>query len=405
MKPICRACLFLLSLTGLAWTTASACTIITMARGKKVWIGNNEDWTDPRTKMWIVPASPGEYGRVVFGFENRFIQGGINERGLFLDANALQPPGWKPDPAKPLFEDSFDKQIGDYILAHCARVADAITFFKTYSVFLDGGKFVIADAVGESITVEWAEGQDRITRRDGTYQISSNIPQWNIVPGKVDDPRYNIAEKVILSRNDVSLDTVRAVLSATHKEWAYPTIYSYICDLESLTVYLYNFHNFEEAYVFNLRTELSKAPREYDIPSLFAVKTFAALTHDTNAPKLGVHEVQEILAKEGVDAAFDWYQSVKDGRRDLPNYAFSDAIFQQLGKDLLGRNKTQEALDVFRFATLAFPDSADSWELQGDAWLKAGDATQAKASYERALQLNPENSRLRDKLKGLHGRA
>ena len=405
MKLICRAGLFLLILTGLARTAASACTIITMARGTNVWIGNNEDWTDPRTKMWIVPASTGEYGRVLFGFENRFIQGGINERGLFLDANALQPPGWKPDPAKPLFEDSFDKQIGDYILAHCASVADAIMFFKTYSVFLDGGKFVIADAGGESITVEWAAGQDRITRRDGTYQISSNIPQWNIVPGKVDDPRYNIAEKVILRRNDVSLDTVRAVLSATHKEWAYPTIYSYICDLESLTVYLYNFHNFEEAHVFNLRTELSKGLREYDIPSLFAVKTFAAVAHDTNAPKLGVREVQEILAKEGVDAAFDWYQGVKDGRRDLPNYAFSDAIFQQLGKDLLGRNKTQEALDVFRFSTRAFPDSADSWELQGDAWLKAGDAAQAKASYERALQLNPENSRLRDKLKGLHGRA
>jgi hypothetical protein len=293
MKLFSRACLVLLSLIGLAWTTASACTIITMARGTKVWIGNNEDWTDPRTKMWIVPASPGEYGRVLFGFENRFIQGGINERVLFLDANALEPPGWTPDPAKPLFEDSFDKQIGDDILAHCASVADAIRFFETYSVFLNGGKFVIADAAGESITVEWAEGQDRITRRDGTYQISSNIPQWNIVPGKVDDPRYNIAEKVVLSRNDVSLDTVRAVLSATHKEWAYPTIYSYICDLESLTVYLYNFHNFEEAYVFNLRTELSKGPRESDIPSLFVVKTFAAVAHDTNAPQLGVREIQE----------------------------------------------------------------------------------------------------------------
>jgi acyl carrier protein len=45
---------------------------------------------------------------VLFGFENRFIQGGINERGLFLDANALDPPGWKPDTSKPFFEDSFE---------------------------------------------------------------------------------------------------------------------------------------------------------------------------------------------------------------------------------------------------------------------------------------------------------
>ena len=126
------------------------------------------------------------------------------------------------------------------------------------------------------------------------------------------------------------------------------------------------------------------------------------MTH--NAPKLGVREVQEKLAQEGLDAAFDWYRSVKDGRRDLPNYAFFDAIFQQLGKDLLGRNKSREALDVFLFTTRAFPDSADSWELQGDAWLKTGDAGQATASYEKALQLNPENSKLREKLKGLRGK-
>ncbi len=404
MKPTIRACLVLLSVLGLAWTAASACTIVTMARGGRVWIGNNEDWTDPRTKMWMVPASPGEYGRVLFGFDNRFIQGGINEHGLFLDANALEPTGWKPDPGKPLFEDSFERQIGEYILAHCATVADAVKFFQTYSVFLGGGKFVIADALGESVVVEWAQGADRITKRDGYYQISTNIPQWNIVPGKVDDPRYNIAEKVILSRNDASLDAVRAILSATHKEWTSPTVYSYACDLKSLRVHLYNFHNFEEDYVFNLRAELEKGAREYDIPSLFTVKTAAAIAHEANAPKLGVLEVQQKLAEGGVDAAVAWHQSVKDGRRDLPRYTFYDMLFQQLGNDLMSRNKTQEALDVFRFACRAFPDSADSWELLGDASLKANDAAQAMASYDKALQLNPQNSELADKLKRLRGK-
>ncbi len=403
MKPIWRGCGILLILSGLAWTAAAACTIVTMARGGRVWIGNNEDWTDPRTKMWIVPASPGKYGRVLFGFENRFFQGGINERGLFLDANALEPTGWKPDPGKPLFEDSFEKQIGEYILAHCATVEDAIRFFQTHSVFLGGGKFVIADSLGESVVVEWAQGSDRITRRSGYYQISSNIPQWNIVPGKVDDPRYNIAEKVILSRDDVSLGTVRAVLSATHKEWTGPTVYSYVCDLKSLTVHLYNFHNFEEDYTFSLRTELEKGAREYDIPSLFAIKPYAAVAHESNAPRLGLSEVQQKLAEGGVDAAFAWYQGVKDEHRKLPRYTLYDATFQQLGNDLMARNKTREALDVFRFACRAFPDSADSWELQGEAWLKAGDATQARACFERALQLNPENARAADRLKRLSG--
>ncbi len=401
MRQACRVTGIFLGLLGLAWTAATPCTIVTMARDGAVWIGNNEDWTDPRTKVWVVPASNGEYGRVLFGFANRFIQGGINERGLFLDANALDPPGWKPDPRKPRFDDSFERQIGDYILAHAATVADAVAFFDANSVFLGGGKFVIADALGESVTVEWADGADRITRRAGYYQISTNIQQWNIVPGKVTDDRDNLAEKVILSRNDVSLGTVRAVLSATHKEWSYPTVYSYICDLKSLTVHLYTFHNFEEERVLDVRRELAKGAREYDMPELFAVKPFAAVAHESNAPKLGLREVQQKLAEGGVDAAVAWYTSVKDEHRDLPRYAFYEGIFQQLGNDLVAQGRSKEALDVFRFACRAFPGSSDSWELLGDAWLKAGDRAQAASSYEKALQLNAQSPTLEEKLRRL----
>ncbi len=403
MTPKRSACAIFLCLLGLAWTAASPCTIITMARDGKILIGNNEDWTDLRSKIWVVPASKGEYGRVLFGFENRFIQGGINEHGLFYDANALNPVEWKQDPSKPLFEDTFETPTGDYILAHCATVADVITFFQSYSVWLGGGKFVFADARGESITVEWAQGSDRITKREGFYQISTNISQWNIVPGRVADDRYNIAEKVILGRNDISLDTMRAALVATHKEWSFPTIYSYICDLKSLTVHVYNFHNFEEDSVLDVRAELAKGAHEFDLPALFKVKPFAVIQHESNAPKLGVVDVQQKLAEGGVDAAVKWYQSVKDSKRELQNYLFVDFLYQQLGRNLLSRSKTREALDVFKFACQAFPDSADTWELQGDAWLKIGDSAQAKACFEKALQLGSKSLSLAGKLKGLRG--
>ena len=403
MKPTRRACAILLGLLSFAWTAARPCTIVTMARDGKVLIGNNEDWTDPRTKIWVVPASKGEYGRLLFGFENRFIQGGINEHGLFYDANALDPVDWKQASGKPLFQDTFDKQTGDYILAHCATVAEVIKFFQDYSVWLGGGKFVFADARGESITVEWAQGSDRVTKREGHYQISTNISQWNIVPGKVTDDRYNIAEKVILGRGDVSLETMRAVLVATHKEWAFPTMYSYICDLKSLDVHVYNFHNFDEDVVLNVRAELAKGARAYDLPALFSVKTFAEIQHQKNAPKLGVAEVQQKLAEGGVDAAAAWYQSVKDGHRDIPNYMVEEGILQQLAKDLLSQNKAQEALDVYRFTSRAFPQSADAWELQGDIHLQLGDKTQAAACYEKAIQLGSKTSDLADRLKRLRG--
>lgn len=398
MKPTRRAYVLVLVLSSFAWTAASPCTIVTMSRDGRVLIGNNEDWTDPRSKVWFVPASEDGYGRVLFGFENRFIQGGINEHGLFYDANALPPVDWTQAPGKPLFEDTFERQTGDSILASCATVADVIAFFESYSVWLGGGKFVFADARGESITVEWSQGSDRITRRDGYYQISTNIPQWNIVPGEVDDPRFTIAQKVILSRGDVSLDTIRGVLAATHQEWSFPTMYSYICDLKSLVVHVYNFHNFEDAHVFDIRAELAKGAHDFNLPALFEVTPFASAQHEKNAPKLGVVEVEQKLAEGGVDAAMTWYRSVKDGQRDLPNYIFFDAVYQQLGKDLLSRGQARAALDVFTFACRAFPESADSWELQGDAWLAIGDSAQAKACYEHAVQLGSQSLFLSNKL-------
>jgi tetratricopeptide (TPR) repeat protein len=375
-------------------TNAFGCTIITLARDGRILIGNNEDWTDPRTRMWIIPAASGEYGRVCFGFAEKFIQGGINEHGLFLDANALPPVGWKPDPAKPVFEND----INDYILAHCATVEDAIAFFKKYSVFLGGGKFVIADASGDSIVVEWAEGTDRISRRKGFYQISTNIPQWNIVPGNVADKRYNIAEKVILSRNEVSVPAVRAVLAATHQEWAYPTIYSYICDLNTLRVYIYNFHDFEEVYELDLLKELNNGRQSYEIPALFTVSTYASISHDLYAPKLGIVELRKKIAEAGLDEAVRWYESVKDRHRKIPEFTFFEGLIQQLGDELLEEDKKAEALAVFEFNTHVFPKSPDVWEQLGDACLKTGNAGRAGKNYEKALTLNPGNQKVRDKL-------
>ena len=391
------ACLVIMLTALLPLPGLIACTIVAMSDGKQVLIGNNEDWTDPQTKMWFYPAAAGEYGRVCFGFSKDFgfAQGGINDQGLFLDANALPPTGWQPDPSKPLFEDG----INDYILAHCATVDDAVAFFKKYSVYLGGGKFVIADARGDSIVVEWANGEDRITRRAGFYQISTNIPQWNIVPGKVDDDRYNIAERVILKRNEVSIAAMRAVLAATHKEWTYPTIYSYIGDLKNLRVVVYNFHNFEEGYEFDLTAELKKGKKSYDLPALFEVKTYAAVAHEYYASKLGLAELRQKIEEGGLERALAWYQEVKDKHKKIYDYAFFEGMIQQLGVDLLNEDKKKEALAVFEFNAHVFPDSADVWEQLGDAHLKTGEPSQAAANYEKSLQLNPQNAKVKEKLK------
>ena len=376
-----------------------ACTIVTMADGERVLIGNNEDWGDTRTKMWFYPAADGEYGRVCFGFTRDFgtPQGGINEKGLFLDANGLPPTGWRPDPNKPLFEDG----INDYILAHCATVEDAVAFFKKYSVYLGGGKFVIADASGASIVVEWANGADQMIRRTGFYQISTNFLQSSIIPGKVTDDRYNIAEQIILRKKGVSIDVMRSILAATHQEWLTPTIYSYICDLKNLRVYLYNFHNFEEVFEFDLAAELKKGKHSLDIPTLFSVKTFAASVHEKKATKLATYDLRRVIEEGGLESAIRWYQEIKDKHWKVYNYYFNEDFIREMGLDLLKENKSKEALDVFQFNASIYPDSADVWEQLADAYLNTGNRQLAIENYEKALQVNSRNTKVQEKLKQL----
>ncbi len=253
--------------------SAFACTMVMVAKGEVMLAGNNEDWRNPNTKIWAYPASKGKYGRVCFGFDDGYTQGGMNDQGLFIDANALSPTGWKSDPHKP----NFRGNLMDHILAHCATVDEAIAFFKKYNFpSLARAKFPLADGKGDSAVVEWGQGKLQCIKRTGRYQVSTNFVQSNFKPQDYPCARYRMADKILGSTDSASVDLVRSVLSATHNEYKYPTLYSYICDLKNKKINLYNFHNFEEVVVIDLAKELKKGKQTYDIPSLFKVKTQAA---------------------------------------------------------------------------------------------------------------------------------
>ena len=71
--------------------TTPACTAFLVAQGDTVLVGDNEDYFNPRTHVWFVPAEEGKLGRVYFGFDDFNPQGGMNERGLFFDGFTTAP--------------------------------------------------------------------------------------------------------------------------------------------------------------------------------------------------------------------------------------------------------------------------------------------------------------------------
>lgn len=246
---------------------ARGCTIVMVAKGQWILVGNNEDWKNPKTKMWFIPAENGEYGRVCFGFDDMFAQGGMNDQGLFIDANALGSTGWKAAEGKP----SFRGEIMDRILATCATVEDAIAFFEEYNVpSLRRARFPIADKTGASMVVEWAEGKVQYVKKTETYQIATNFVITNIKNEDYPCRRYKTARKMFEEEEKISIDLIRDILSATHAEGGYPTQYSNIFDLKTGDVYIYYLHDFDKVKKINLQTELEKGRKSYDLPEFFS---------------------------------------------------------------------------------------------------------------------------------------
>lgn len=68
---------------------AMSCTVFHASNEDMAFGGNNEDWTDPDTYIYFIPATDTEYGMVIVGYTGSWwIQGGMNEKGVFWDGLA-----------------------------------------------------------------------------------------------------------------------------------------------------------------------------------------------------------------------------------------------------------------------------------------------------------------------------
>lgn len=103
---------------------------------------------------------------------------------------------------------------------------------------------------------------------DKPYLIATNFNQSEPNSFSPNCSRFEIASK-ILKEQPPSLQTFEQVLSHTRQEGNYCTVYSNICDLKSVKMYLYNFHNFSINKEFDLREEFKKGEQKHMIRTFF----------------------------------------------------------------------------------------------------------------------------------------
>ena len=371
-----------------------ACTIVVKTDGESVLVGNNEDFLEPRTKVWFVARTDDAHGRMIWGYDRYLYpyQGGINEHGLFIDINAIGFTGWKNDPEKvDLTEDYID-----YILSKCATVDEVIAEFHANDIDLGWVKFVVADASGSSAIFEWLNDGLHVVRRVGDYQISTNY----LSPREPTEPRYQISKQILSSQPHPSVDLIRKVLAATSYDVDLgQTVYSTICDLKKKKVFLYNFHFFEEVVVFDVAAELAKGDASYEIPSLFEVSTHNEHWFNHLGTVMGARDLMEVIDDKGIEAGATAYREMAEEQRTFNRYYFPEWSMRSTGLQYLAAGQIETAIGVFRLTTEEYPES---WQACADlamAYDRYGDRENAILNYEKALSMNPKRIKIKELLR------
>jgi hypothetical protein len=228
---------------------AKACTIFLLTDGARALFFNNEDWSDPKTKIWFIPAGPGHYGAVYVGFDNGIGQGGMNTAGLAYDWVAGFDEKWAPTadmkPARGL--------SSQRMLETCATVDAAIDFYRKHrEPMFSKCRMFVADRTGASAIIGAKNGQLYIERSNRNHGFG--FGGRRLAKGLAKSPEPTVANGL-------------ALLRECQQGGSYATKYSNVFDLKSRQIVV-AYAPEGKPVALDLADELRKGAHYYDIPAL-----------------------------------------------------------------------------------------------------------------------------------------
>jgi hypothetical protein len=227
-----------------------ACTIFVLTDSNRTLFFNNEDASNPSTRIWFRPATKGSYGIAYLGFDNYWAQGGLNTKGLAFDWVAGANSSWKPDL-------SLIQAVGnpsERMLESCANVEEAIAFYKKYreSAF-SYAKILIADKTGASVIIGIKDGQLYFDRSSTSRGFGYGAKTLG---------------KLISADTKPSLEIGLPILDACKQNGTNATKYSNVFDLTSAKISVNSYLGQKETIELSLEDELKKGGHYYDLPKI-----------------------------------------------------------------------------------------------------------------------------------------
>jgi CubicO group peptidase (beta-lactamase class C family) len=105
------------------------------------------------------------------------------------------------------------------------------------------------------------------------------------------------------------------------------------------------------------------------------------------------------VIEKDVQAAIKQYRELKATQKDA--YDFSEPQLNTLGYQLLQTKRVKDAIEIFKLNVEMFPQSFNTYDSLGEAYMVNGDKQLAIQNYKKSLELNPKNTGAVEKLKKL----
>ncbi|MBX3747036.1 MAG: hypothetical protein KF833_17140 [Verrucomicrobiae bacterium] len=239
---------FALWIAALTVVPASACTIFMLTDGDQVLFCNNEDWSDPQTRIWFIPGEDGRHGCAFVGFGNGWGQGGVNAAGLAFDWVAGFKESWERDPVLKEVRGNPAQRM----LETCATVEEAIRFFETHwEPSFSYARIFLADRTGASAGIRAMDGRLNVKRSKQSCAMGY---------------RGAVAQELLDKEPSPSPTNAIHILRASKQEGQYATKYSNVFNLKTGEILVYVPPNWNEPVRLDLQAELEKGGHYYDLP-------------------------------------------------------------------------------------------------------------------------------------------
>jgi hypothetical protein len=241
---------FILAFISLGSAWVHACTIFVLTDTSRALFCNNEDWSNPRSRIWFLPGGERYYGAVYVGFDDGWAQGGMNTEGLAYDWVAGYNEKWGPDSNLPTTRGNSSQRM----LETCVTINDAISFYKHHrEAAFSQARILVADRTGASVIIGAKDGELQVERENQCRGFGFG---------------HRMLDAALEKRPEPTAATGFGILRDCRQSGQYATKYSNIYDLKTGDIFLYPFPDQDDEVKFNLATELQKGGHYYEMPQI-----------------------------------------------------------------------------------------------------------------------------------------